>query len=170
MNHVVSSVKANGIQAVRVFPRDSQVLVAFADRLANDVVSLLSFRPCALSPNMTQSFCRHQVGEYIIPLLSRARGLENNELFLQATAASFVQAWRIVPILLEVGGVGGATSTEAGKVSVDKSKEAEKALKRMSLANGKETDETEDNVEMLTVNQAEDVMYADLKLIVAPQD
>lgn len=39
MNHVVDSLMKYGAQAVRVFPRESRVLVAFADRLANDVVS-----------------------------------------------------------------------------------------------------------------------------------
>ena len=42
-----------------------------------------------------------QVGEYITPLLSRARQI-SNEAYLQATAASFSQAWGMVDVLLEV--------------------------------------------------------------------
>lgn len=40
MNHVVESLMKYGAQAVRVFPHDSKVLLAFAERLANEVVRL----------------------------------------------------------------------------------------------------------------------------------
>lgn len=43
MNHVVESLTKNGAQAVRVFPRDSKVLLAFAERLANEVVCILDY-------------------------------------------------------------------------------------------------------------------------------
>jgi recyclin-1 len=38
-----------------------------------------------------------------LPLLSYAREI-SNEIFLKATAASFAQAWRMVNVLMEVGG------------------------------------------------------------------
>jgi recyclin-1 len=41
------------------------------------------------------------VAEYIIPLLTRAREI-SNEIFLQATAAAFVQSWRLVDALIDV--------------------------------------------------------------------
>lgn len=43
-----------------------------------------------------------QVAEYVTPLLSHARALEH-EQFLQASAATFIQSWRIVDVLMEVG-------------------------------------------------------------------
>jgi recyclin-1 len=43
MHHVVDALKKEGAQAVRVFPRDSRVLLALADRIANDVVRMHTF-------------------------------------------------------------------------------------------------------------------------------
>ncbi|KAG8882223.1 F-box protein: endocytic membrane traffic, recycling ReCYcling 1 [Tulasnella sp. 331] len=82
ISRIIDAIHTDGATAVRVFPPDSQVLCAFADRLAIEVVS-----------------------EYITPLLSQARSV-SNQIFLKATAATFVQAWRMVDALLEV-----ATST-----------------------------------------------------------
>ena len=42
-----------------------------------------------------------KVGEYIAPLLTHARGL-TSDVFLQASAATFVQSWRMVDAMLEV--------------------------------------------------------------------
>ena len=42
MNHVVDALTKYGAQAVRVFPPGSRVLLLFADRLANEVVSRIS--------------------------------------------------------------------------------------------------------------------------------
>ncbi|KIM77632.1 hypothetical protein PILCRDRAFT_615587 [Piloderma croceum F 1598] len=78
MAHIFAAIREHGSRAVRVFPPSSQVLLAFADRVANEVV-----------------------GEYITPLLTRAREI-SNEAYLQATAASFSQAWEMVDVLLEV--------------------------------------------------------------------
>ena len=80
MAHIFASIREHGSRAVRVFPPPSQVLLAFADRVVNEVV-----------------------GEYITPLLTRAREI-SNEAYLQATAASFSQAWGMVDVLLEVAG------------------------------------------------------------------
>ncbi|KAL4253675.1 Exocyst complex component Sec10-like protein [Abortiporus biennis] len=78
MNDVVNALRENGSRAVRVFPPEANVLVSFAERLANEVV-----------------------GEYISSLLTRAREI-SAEIFLQATAATFRESLRIVDIILEV--------------------------------------------------------------------
>ncbi|KAG9086729.1 F-box protein: endocytic membrane traffic, recycling ReCYcling 1, partial [Ceratobasidium sp. 370] len=72
MSRILESMSIHGVLATRVFPPASRVLPSFAERLATDVI-----------------------GEYITPLLSRAREV-NTGLYLQAAAASFVQAWRLV--------------------------------------------------------------------------
>ncbi|KAL5639525.1 hypothetical protein ACGC1H_006226 [Rhizoctonia solani] len=80
MSHVLDAMEKHGALATRVFPPASRVLPSFADRLANDVI-----------------------GEYITPLLSKAR--ENSTaLYLQAAAASFVQAWRLVDVTRKAAG------------------------------------------------------------------
>ncbi|PFH53495.1 hypothetical protein AMATHDRAFT_73316 [Amanita thiersii Skay4041] len=76
MSAVLTSIEEHGSRAVRVFPPASQVLVSFAERLANDVV-----------------------GEYITDLLARAREL-GNQIFLRAVAASFREAWRMVDAIM----------------------------------------------------------------------
>ena len=49
--------------------------------------------------------CKHinvvQVGEYISPLLTRAREV-STEAFLKASAASFREAWRMVDLIVRV--------------------------------------------------------------------
>lgn len=42
-----------------------------------------------------------QIGEYIHPLLSQTRVI-SLDIFLQATAASFVQAWKLVDVAMTV--------------------------------------------------------------------
>ncbi|KAG6897148.1 hypothetical protein C0992_003806, partial [Termitomyces sp. T32_za158] len=79
MGGVLKAIDEHGSRAVRVFPPAAQVLVSFAERVANDVV-----------------------GEYITALLTRARAGTNSSIFLQATAASFKEAWRIVEALTRV--------------------------------------------------------------------
>ncbi|KAG8918286.1 F-box protein: endocytic membrane traffic, recycling ReCYcling 1 [Tulasnella sp. 418] len=113
MKHVLDAIRTHGAMAVRVFPPPSGVLISFCERLANEVV-----------------------GEYIIPLLSHARSI-SNEIFLQATAATFVQSWRMVDIMMEV----------ASPDSLDTSKDSPK--------NG--TGEKPKPV--ITKHQAEDVVY-----------
>ncbi|KAG9017515.1 F-box protein: endocytic membrane traffic, recycling ReCYcling 1 [Tulasnella sp. 427] len=90
MSHILDSIRTHGSTAVRVFPPSSGVLRAFADRVTVDVV-----------------------GEYITPLLSQARAV-SNEVFLKATAATFVQAWRIVDLLLEVASSGHSNPAAIG--------------------------------------------------------
>ncbi|PCH37599.1 hypothetical protein WOLCODRAFT_84415 [Wolfiporia cocos MD-104 SS10] len=75
---VIAALKEHGSRAVRVFPPQTRVLLSFAERLAVEVV-----------------------GEYIAPLLTRARELAV-ETFLKAAAASFREAWHMVDIILEI--------------------------------------------------------------------
>jgi recyclin-1 len=79
MASVMASLAEHGARAVRVFPRQSAVLLAFADRVANEVV-----------------------GEYITRLLTRAREV-GAQTFLMATAAAFKEACKIVDVVVEVG-------------------------------------------------------------------
>lgn len=51
MAHVLGSVKEHGRRAVRVFPPDAGVLIAFADRLATEVVSQFIFTSGSLYLN-----------------------------------------------------------------------------------------------------------------------
>ncbi|EIW53768.1 uncharacterized protein TRAVEDRAFT_52892 [Trametes versicolor FP-101664 SS1] len=78
MVELLRALEEHGSRAVRVFPPDANVLVAFSDRLANEVV-----------------------GEYVTSLLTRAREI-SNEIFLKATAASFKEAWRMVEVIMKV--------------------------------------------------------------------
>ncbi|KAI0323382.1 hypothetical protein GY45DRAFT_1264660 [Cubamyces sp. BRFM 1775] len=75
---ILGALQEHGSRAVRVFPPEANVLLSFADRLANEVV-----------------------GEYISSLLTRAREI-SNEVFLKATAASFKEAWRMVDTVVQV--------------------------------------------------------------------
>ncbi|KAF8635631.1 hypothetical protein AX15_000269 [Amanita polypyramis BW_CC] len=76
----LTSIKDHGSCAVRVFPPAAQVLIYFADRLANEVI-----------------------GEYITTLLAHSREL-NSHVFLTAVAASFREAWRIVDAIIQAAG------------------------------------------------------------------
>lgn len=90
ITHVLETLRSNGSVAVRVFPPLAQVLLLFANRLVNEVL-----------------------GEYITGVLSRARDIDAEKLnqtriaievvYLQACAASFMMAWKIVDVLVEIG-------------------------------------------------------------------
>ncbi len=51
-----------------------------------------------------------QIGEYIQPLLGQTR-VVSQDLFLQATPATFVQAWKLVDAVMEVLGEEQKTIT-----------------------------------------------------------
>ncbi|KAI6144997.1 exocyst complex component Sec10-like protein [Pisolithus tinctorius] len=72
MSCTLAALQEDGAIAMRVFPPESGVLLAYAERLAGEVV-----------------------GEYISPLLSETRNL-GTPLFLSAAAACFREAWRVV--------------------------------------------------------------------------
>ncbi|BEI86875.1 hypothetical protein CcaverHIS002_0702210 [Cutaneotrichosporon cavernicola] len=80
MAHVLESFRLDAELAARVFPADAKVVYSFSDRLAMDVL-----------------------GEYISTLLSQTRVM-SPELSLRASAASFVQAWKLVDVSMEVLG------------------------------------------------------------------
>ncbi|WWC64489.1 uncharacterized protein I303_107099 [Kwoniella dejecticola CBS 10117] len=85
ISHVLEAFRIDAEFAKRVFPENARVILSFCDRVASDVI-----------------------GEYIHPLLSQARAV-SQDLFLQATAATFVQAWKLVDLVMEV--VGDEQST-----------------------------------------------------------
>ncbi|KAG2131018.1 exocyst complex component Sec10-like protein [Suillus clintonianus] len=78
MASIIRALEEHGTRAVFVFPPAAGVLIGFAERVANEVV-----------------------GEYIAPLLTRAREI-SNALYLTAAAASFRESWRIVDVLTTV--------------------------------------------------------------------
>lgn len=97
MSQILEAISEHGARAVRIFPPPAQVLIAFADRVANEVVRTLSpphplFQKCSAT--------HVQVGEYIISLLERAREV-STAMFLQATAACFRVSWKMVDVLLQ---------------------------------------------------------------------
>ncbi|KAF8507628.1 exocyst complex component Sec10-like protein [Gautieria morchelliformis] len=91
MTYELNVIREHGSTAVRVFPPAANVLTMFAGRISVEVVA-----------------------EYILPLLNRAREI-SNEIFLRATAASFAQAWRMVDVMVSVGGEN-ITKTQAEDV------------------------------------------------------
>ncbi|WVO18527.1 hypothetical protein L204_106246 [Cryptococcus depauperatus] len=80
ISHVLEAFRLNAETAVRVFPSTARVTLSFCDRLSSEVI-----------------------GEYIYPLLTQARAV-SQDLFLRATAATFVQAWKLVDVVMEVHG------------------------------------------------------------------
>ena len=91
VGHIIAVIVDDGSRATRVFPPASHVLVSFADRIANEVVSKLkSFKPFHII-----AYIHCQVSEYITSLLTHARQI-SLEVYLKATAATFRVAWRIV--------------------------------------------------------------------------
>ncbi|THH15991.1 hypothetical protein EW146_g4575 [Bondarzewia mesenterica] len=89
MGFILDAIREHGARAVRVFPPAAGVLISFADRIASEVV-----------------------GEYIVPLLTRARALANTSIFLKANAASFREAWRMVDAILEVAQERGGSAVQ----------------------------------------------------------
>ncbi|KAJ4490293.1 exocyst complex component Sec10-like protein [Lentinula aciculospora] len=80
MSLVLNAISEHGSRAVRVFPAEAGVLISFSERVASDVV-----------------------GEYISPVLTRAREI-SIDIFLKATAASFREAWKMVDTIMAAGG------------------------------------------------------------------
>jgi recyclin-1 len=102
MTFVTNAIIEHGSRAVRIFPPESGVLIAFAERIASEVVRVHD-------PSYFFSFTKYflQVGEYITTLLTRAREVSSSSTsrgtsapFLQATAASFKEAWRMVDAVM----------------------------------------------------------------------
>ena len=92
VTHVLETLRTNGSVAVRVFPPLARVLPLFANRLVTEVL-----------------------GEYVTGVLSRARDIDaerlnqaggeivNEGVYLQACAASFMMAWKVINDLVEIG-------------------------------------------------------------------
>ena len=94
MTEILKHIVDHGSRAVRVFPPASQVLLLFADRVANEVVRILT-RCFSFLPH-TET----QIGDYITTLLAHARGI-SVATFLKATAASFREAWRLADAIIQ---------------------------------------------------------------------
>lgn len=84
--HVLETFRIDAELAHRVFPPEARVILSFADRVSSDVM-----------------------GEYIQPLLSQAR-VVSLDLFLQASAATFVQAWKLVDVAMDILGTEQKTT------------------------------------------------------------
>jgi len=76
MSLILDAIAEHGSRAVRVFPSASGVLVAFADKLAGEVVS-----------------------EYVTSLLTRARQLGTG-VYLRCVAAAFKESWKMVDAIM----------------------------------------------------------------------
>lgn len=94
MLHVLESFKMDAELAVKVFPPRAQIVHSFSDRVASDVI-----------------------GEYISTLLGQTR-IMSPEMSLRATAASFVQAWKLVDVAMEMLGEG---QTETPRTLIEQS-------------------------------------------------
>ncbi|KAF5365282.1 hypothetical protein D9758_005333 [Tetrapyrgos nigripes] len=96
MDIILTAIKEHGSRAARVFPKDSGVLLFFADRVATEVA-----------------------GEYITSLLTRAREISPT-IFLQASAATFREVWSMFDAILDAskldGGESVVTRTQAEDV------------------------------------------------------
>ncbi|THV02232.1 hypothetical protein K435DRAFT_836576 [Dendrothele bispora CBS 962.96] len=120
MDVVLAAIKDHGSRAVRIFPKDSGVLLFFADRVATEVV-----------------------GEYITSLLTRAREISPN-VFLQASAATFGEVWRMADVILEASKAAGPDKDTEGVVTQT---QAEDVVYRMFEVNMDEyLDEEIENV------------------------
>lgn len=80
-----------------------------------------------------------QVSEYLHPLLTHARQISNH-IFLQATAASFKESWRLVDAVIRL-------SEDTYQMQVLKAHTGDKGKKRRNVRRH------------ATVEQAEDIMY-----------
>lgn len=78
MTELLQTLQTEGSLVARVFPPEQQVLLTFASRIANEVL-----------------------GEYIIAVLAKARSIDIH-LYLQAAAATFSQALKIVDTLEKI--------------------------------------------------------------------
>jgi recyclin-1 len=76
MSLILDAIAEHGSRAVRVFPPASGVLVAFAEKLAGEVVS-----------------------EYVTSLLTHARQLETG-VYLRCVAAAFKESWKMVDAIM----------------------------------------------------------------------
>lgn len=94
MSHVLESFKLDCELAIKVFPPSAGVVLTLCDRVAADVI-----------------------GEYVQTLLSQTRVM-SQELSLQATAASFIQSWKLVDTTLDLL---GDKQTDAQRAAIEKS-------------------------------------------------
>ncbi len=99
MKEVLDTVRTDGCLIARVFPPEQDVVLAFADRVAAEVVSVggSGLRLCAA----VTDWPLFQIADYVTPLLSHASSL-SKEIYVRSCAATFAQALRMVQALQEV--------------------------------------------------------------------
>lgn len=78
INDIIEIVKKDGEIIARVFPPEQDVLLAYADRVAQDVI-----------------------GKYVRSLLQHTQNISSH-LYLRSCAATFAQAWKLVDVLLAI--------------------------------------------------------------------
>lgn len=78
INDIIEIVKEDGEIIARVFPPEQDVLLAYADRVAQDVI-----------------------GKYVRSLLQHTQNISSH-LYLRSCAATFAQAWKLVDVLLAI--------------------------------------------------------------------
>lgn len=78
MAEVIDAMRSDGEIIARVFPPEQDILLAYADRVANGII-----------------------GDYISQLLDHTKTLSKH-LYLRSCAATFAQAFKVVNMLLEI--------------------------------------------------------------------
>ncbi|PWN34336.1 uncharacterized protein FA14DRAFT_123487 [Meira miltonrushii] len=78
ISDIIEIVKKDGEIIARVFPPEQDVLLAYADRVAQDVI-----------------------GKYVRALLQHTQEISSH-LYLRSCAATFAQAWKLVDVLLAI--------------------------------------------------------------------
>lgn len=78
ISDIIEIVKKDGEIIARVFPPEQDVLLAYADRVAQDVI-----------------------GKYVRSLLQHTQNISSH-LYLRSCAATFAQAWKLVDVLLSI--------------------------------------------------------------------
>jgi hypothetical protein len=142
MERMLTRIREDCGEALRIFGTGTggvadggagaSVVKRFVDRLVGEVVRRILSHFGSNSRGAHETVCTlHQISEYVSSLLSLTR-LLSQDLFLTATAATFVQVWRVVDVAKEV--VRQAMSGEKEGDDVEKqaveavAKEAERAV------------------------------------------
>ncbi|KIK80994.1 hypothetical protein PAXRUDRAFT_833174 [Paxillus rubicundulus Ve08.2h10] len=107
ISHLITAIEDDGARATRVFPPEAGVLLAFAERIASDVMS-----------------------EYISTLLTHARSISTS-LFVSAIAACFREAFRVVDGILNVSGSESSELHGERKVKTVTGEQAENVIYKM---------------------------------------
>lgn len=142
MEHMLTRIREDCGEALRIFGTGTggvadggagaSVVKRFVDRLVGEVVRRAVSHIVSHSMGAHEPlYPLHQISEYVSSLLSLTR-LLSQDLFLTATAATFVQVWRVVDVAKEVVRQAMSGDKEGGQVESQAveavGKEAEKAV------------------------------------------